>query len=112
MSGRNKTRQENEKWYDENVAPALADLARQCKERGMSFLAMVGNDDDSYQTRLALDLNSPALRLALYAMHAKGNVDALIAAVIKDAESRGGVDFSIYLTNLKRYGETLERGGF
>lgn len=32
---------ENEAWYDAEIAPALADLAKRCHERGMSFVAVV-----------------------------------------------------------------------
>ncbi len=32
---------EDEAWYDAEVAPALAALAKRCNERGMSFVATV-----------------------------------------------------------------------
>ena len=32
---------EGEAWYDAEIAPALAALARRCHERGMSFIAAV-----------------------------------------------------------------------
>lgn len=31
----------SEEWYDAEIAPALLALARQCEERGMSFVAAV-----------------------------------------------------------------------
>lgn len=31
----------NEEWYDAEIAPALAGLAKLCHERGMSFAAIV-----------------------------------------------------------------------
>lgn len=31
---------EQEKFYDEEIAPALADLAKKCRDRGVSFLAV------------------------------------------------------------------------
>ena len=31
----------DEAWYDAEIAPALADLAKRCHERGMSFVAVV-----------------------------------------------------------------------
>ena len=100
----------NEEWYDQNVAPVLAELATKCSERGMSFLATVGNQGDSYQTRQFVDSHDPAIRLILFASKARGNIDSLLMAVIKDAEERGGVDFSVYLTNLKNYSEAIKRG--
>lgn len=32
---------ENEAWYDAEIAPALAALAKRCNERGMAFVAVV-----------------------------------------------------------------------
>jgi len=32
---------EDEAWYDTEIAPALATLAKRCHERGMSFIAAV-----------------------------------------------------------------------
>jgi hypothetical protein len=32
---------EDEAWYDAEIAPALATLAKRCHERGMAFLAVV-----------------------------------------------------------------------
>jgi len=31
----------NEEWYDAEIAPALAELAKKCHERSMSFVAAV-----------------------------------------------------------------------
>lgn len=103
-------RAENEEWYDENVAPVLADLATKCNGRGMPFLAAVGNHGDRYCTRYLSDTSDPAIRLIFYAMKALGNIDAFLATVIEDAEERGGTEFSIYLTDIKRYRNALERG--
>lgn len=77
-------RGENERFYDEQIAPELARLGKLCEARGLPFLAHVEFDQGHYGTTAA----APATRswgftLALYAATAKGNFDALAFAVAK-----------------------------
>lgn len=45
---------EDEAWYDTEIAPTLADLAKRCHERGMAFLSVVEyQPGDIYMTEHA-----------------------------------------------------------
>ena len=46
----NQEDRNNEAWYDSEIAPALAALAKRCHERGMSFIAVVEYQQDEYAT--------------------------------------------------------------
>jgi len=98
----------NEQFYDEHVAPVLADLAKKCNERDMPFLCMVGNQKDNYTTKFIGDWQNPAVRLAFYALKCQGNTDLLIMALERDAEEYG--DNSLYLANLRHYKEIIRKG--
>lgn len=99
------TREENEKFYDENIAPELARLANLCGDIGMSFIAMVANEKDSYCTKYMAKFDNPSARIAAYANEAKGNVDILFMKIEKDAEKYG--DNSIYLYKLRHYKDLI-----
>lgn len=100
---------ENEKFYDEHIAPVLAELAKKCHEKNMPFLAMVGDQKDNFTTKYVNDWQNPAIRIAYYALKCQGNIDALMMMVEQDAVKYGG-DNSIYLHNLKHYRDIINRG--
>jgi hypothetical protein len=81
---------DGEQFYDEVVAPALMDLAKQCQERGLSLVAVCQYDSDGSGTTRALTGSlQPHIRLTDYAAQARGNVDSLIIALVKDGEKYG-----------------------
>ena len=41
LQGQSPATSENEDWYDREIAPALAALARRCGDRGIGMLAVV-----------------------------------------------------------------------
>lgn len=95
------TPKEREDFYDREVAPVLLELARKCEGSGMSFLAMVEwAPDETGQTMSVRDNASIALRMALWAMQAKGNADALITQMQKHGKEHG--HNSVYLHLLER----------
>ena len=104
-----KLRQDNEAFYDADVAPVLADLAKKCQSRGMPLIAMVGNQGDTYCTRYMTDFKNCAMRIAYYVSKTRDNVDALFMAIEKDAEKYGG-DNSIYLWKLRHYRKLIDEG--
>jgi hypothetical protein len=66
------------------------DLAKQCQERGMSLVAVCQYDSDgSGTTRTLTGSLLPHIRLTDYAAQAKGNVDSLILALVKDGDKYG-----------------------
>lgn len=93
----------NEEFYDQKIAPGLLRLAKQCKARGMSFVASVEYDPlnagrgrtDVQQPDEAAKL-SAAQRLVHWAARANGNIDALMFAVDRHAREHG--HSSIYLS--------------
>jgi hypothetical protein len=72
----------NETFYDEIVVPALAALAKQCEERGMPFLCMVGYSHGDFGTTITHPSN-PGLAyiIAKFGMLCKGNVDSLMIGI-------------------------------
>lgn len=81
---------ERERWYDEHVAPKLLELARECQARGMSFVCVVEYEPGgtSETTTLAPDAGAKA-RMAWWGVRARGNADALIDTMLRDAERNG-----------------------
>jgi hypothetical protein len=87
---------DNENFYDQHIAPKLAELGKQCQERGMSFIAMVEYDPGETGQTVMLPVGSSyQIRLAETAMRCHGNVDLLWNAIVKHAWEHG--HNSIYL---------------
>ena len=76
---------EGEAWYDAEIAPALAELAKRCNERGMSFVAVV-----EYQ---------PGDRAGTYMM----TEDAGLSMQMVSLCSRTAPNVDAYVMNLKRH---------
>lgn len=85
-----KTAEEREQFYDSEIAPVLLDLARKCKESGLSIAAMVEWDPGETGRTVALAGDSGfGIRMAEAAMQAHGNVDSLIFALMKFGSEKG-----------------------
>lgn len=85
---------ENEAWYDAEIAPALAALAKRCHERGMSFIAAVEYEPEerggTYYLTDDAGLSMHMLRLA---SQTAPNVDRYVMALRKHCKDVGQ-DFS------------------
>jgi len=79
---------ENEKFYDAEIAPALAEIAKKAREKGMSFASMVeydqGDTGNTIYTQKVGDM-SPKMMMSVLSMKANGNVDAFMIAMKKYA---------------------------
>lgn len=93
--------QEREKFYDEEVAPVLMELAKKCLENGLSMLASVewdptNPDDGGWGKTMALqrvqDRGLPITMQAI-AVDAGRNVDSLILGIARHC-NRHGIDLS------------------
>ena len=76
---------EGEAWYDAEIAPALAALAKRCHERGMAFVAVV-----EYQ---------PGDRAGTYYM----TEDAGLAMTMQHLCAMTAPNVDAYVMNLKRH---------
>jgi hypothetical protein len=85
---------ENEAWYDAEIAPALAELAKRCLERGMSFVSAVeyqpGDHAGTYS--LAEDAHLKMHMLRLCSMTAP-NVDSYVMNLRRHCKAEG-IDMS------------------
>lgn len=81
---------EDEAWYDAEIAPALAALAKRCHERGMSFIAAVeyqpGDRGGTYYLTEDAGLQMHMLHLAAQTVP---NVDRYILALRKHCKEHG-----------------------
>lgn len=81
---------DGEAWYDAEIAPALADLAKRCHERGMAFVAVVeyqpGDRAGTYYMTEDAGLQMHMLHLAAQTVP---NVDRYILALRRHCKERG-----------------------
>ncbi|MGH7240986.1 MAG: hypothetical protein ACREGB_01680 [Candidatus Saccharimonadales bacterium] len=106
---REEARAVREEFYDKAIAPLLLKLADMCKENGMSMVACVGNDADTYCTRGFSDGNlNPSMRIVTYGSRCNGNLDILMMAIEKDAEKHG--HNSVYLSFIEQYRKMVRSG--
>ena len=89
--------------YDEIIAPLILDVAKRCKELGMSIIARVEWADGGRGiTQLGIAQGSPnAQFVTQLAAHCDGNVDNLCLNLI----SRFDVSASMFLHSFYRFGE-------
>lgn len=81
---------ENEKFYDEEIAPALLDLCRRCNERGLSFLAAVEyGPGEVGRTSQFVEGYGLAIDNARVAILAGDNADTLIGFMAQKARETG-----------------------
>ena len=94
---------ENERWYDEEIAPVLLELAKRCQERDMSFLNSVEYDPGNTGETCVLGSRAGFKAKSIYAaIKSHGNVDALIKALYAEIEKRGETKVSVYMTWIKQ----------
>jgi hypothetical protein len=86
----------DEEFYEATIAPALLDLARQCENRKMPFLAMVGYDDVGSVGRTAtMPAGAPAtIRYAdaigqAWCEGGNVNIDGFMFGVMREAQEKG-----------------------
>ncbi|MHB8286701.1 MAG: hypothetical protein ACYDD1_18765 [Caulobacteraceae bacterium] len=80
----------NEQFYDDEIAPALLDLARKCEARGMGLFASVEyNEGDFGSTINKPAQKSDTLLMAYLAARAHGNIDALAISWGRLCKERG-----------------------
>jgi len=92
--------EDNEAFYDDEIAPVLADLCRKCEERGIPFVATVEYASEAYGTTAAFPKERGlAIEWAYIAARSNGNADVLIGHLVRQAEERG--HGSVYLNMLK-----------
>jgi hypothetical protein len=81
---------DQEKFYDDEIAPDLRRIAEYCAKRGMSFAAAVQFADEGLGSTVKLAAAAhPCLRMTAYAARSKGNADALIWSIQKDGREHG-----------------------
>jgi hypothetical protein len=89
----------NEEFYDKEVAPVLADLARKCNARNMSFVTAIEFEPDD--TALTLMMGpDPGLAITMMYMCAKAgvNIDAYLIGLIRHARTKNiNMDQSAFL---------------
>lgn len=105
------TTEEKETFYDEEIAPALFDLATKCQQKGLSLLAAVEYVPGAYGETAAMEPDaSISMRMIRWASQANGNLDALVFAAQRwTDEENGGVHGSAVLKLLETPTHTSER---
>lgn len=79
----------SEEFYDENIAPELARLAKLCADNGMSFEAIVEySPGDIGETRMFTKTFSWSMEMISLAVAAMGNVDKFLLIVAALAKNR------------------------
>lgn len=81
-----------EKVYDDQIAPLLKQAGEIAQEHDLPFLALVEAGDVLGKTTAALparDEMSATLLLVLMAEQARGNLDGLLLAVLRDSRHHG-----------------------
>ncbi|MEY9718819.1 hypothetical protein [Sinorhizobium fredii] len=92
---------EREDFYDAEIAPALADLAKRCRERGLSFVASVEFDrGDSGSTVSLADGHGWLIETVAVAARSNHNVDLIIGHIHRKAREVG--HSSLYLSVFDR----------
>ncbi len=80
----------SEEYYDEEIAPALRDVASKCEAWGMSIVAMVEwEPGETGSTRALAAGRGFGMELVQAAVSAQGNVDALVFAIMRHAREHG-----------------------
>jgi len=81
---------EDEAWYDAEIAPALAALAKRCHERGMSFIASVEyQPGDRGATYYLTEDAGTAMRMLHLCAQTVPNVDSYVINLKKWAKLNG-----------------------
>lgn len=75
---------ESEKFYDEEIAPALRELSDRCRSKGINFLAMAEFNHGEVGLTMAREgAAGPQFRLTSTAATAMGNVDQMMLSLLE-----------------------------
>lgn len=81
---------EGEAWYDAEIAPALAELANRCNERGMSFVAVVEyQPGDHAGTYMVADDACLAMHMVSLCSRTAPNVDSYVMNLKRHCKAQG-----------------------
>jgi hypothetical protein len=84
------TRSDNERWYDDEIAPALAAIGEKLQARGMSIVCSVEYDPGERGDTLALAENaSLAMRMVYLCTRTAPNVDSYMINLIRYCREKG-----------------------
>lgn len=84
---------DNEEWYDKEIAPELARLAKMCEKKDMSFIAVVEfNKDEFGRTTLFTEDAHLTMMLLKVLTVANGNMDAFLSGVLRYA-NENNIDY-------------------
>lgn len=99
----------SEQWYDEEIAPKLVELCKACKDRGLSFFAMVEYaHGDRAETRwIAPNAGLPMYMAPMLAHHGD-NVDGFVINLIRHCRKMG-IDWSSSMVLRQLGGEYSEK---
>lgn len=85
-----KMNHENESWYDAEIAPALAELARRCHERGMAFVASVEFMPNRRGTTVYMTEHAGlAMQMQCMCAETAPNMDAYVLSVLRYCKDQG-----------------------
>lgn len=94
-------RSDNEKFYDDYIAPVLLTMAQDMEARGMGFVATVEYNPDEHATTVNVPATkSDAGKLTYYAARAQGNIDSVVISWVKDARQNNRAHGSIVMNQM------------
>ena len=97
-------RSENEVFYDEEIAPRLAEVAKLCQDRKMSIVADVEYEPgETGHTRVVQENPGAKLFISYAASRCAGNIDRFIMSVYNHMEKRGELGVSIYMKMIENW---------
>lgn len=101
MDGGEVVMETKEEYYDNEIAPALMEINRKCKEHGMSFFSAVQLDNNVMGRTLYFQEDaSLSIKLADIAIQTQGNVDSLWLWVQKHAREHGHSSVFLHLDGI------------
>lgn len=79
-----------EEYYDQNIAPKLLEIGKECENAGLTFIAVCEYEGGDYGGTRTIQPNSGyPIRLVDLAVQCEGNVDSLMFAVMRHAREHG-----------------------
>lgn len=90
------TEEENEAFYDDEMAPMLLKLAKMAEERGMAMIATVEFAPEMCGTT-KVNLTSDVMKMMWLASQSRGNIDGVMIGWAKMAQLSGRDHGSIFL---------------
>lgn len=97
-------RSENEVYYDEVIAPKLAEIAKLCGERKMSIVCDVEYEPgETGSTRFVQPDAGAKMFISFCASRCRGNIDAFIMNIYNRMKERGELGVSIYMKLIENW---------